>query len=189
MASSLSLTFRCKPTEADKGLAIGCYLTGAGFDRFVSNVIEAAHTEELDLTLFDYQYTLGKGKSSTRGRQTIARMQSPFLKLPKFILFPEDFFAKMGKMLGRSDINFPESPEFSKKYVLRGEDESATRAIFSPALRQALEPLQHLTVEGAADLLFVFRTEHRTEPEELSASIEEDKRILALFVEAQRSSA
>jgi len=63
------------------------------------------------------------------------------------------------------------------------------RAIFSPVLRQALEPLQHLTVEGAADLLFVFRTEHRTEPEELSASIEEDKRILALFVEAQRSRA
>jgi hypothetical protein len=189
VASSLSLTFRRKPTEADKALAIGCYLADVGYRRFVSNVVEAARTEELDLTLFDYQYTLGRGKSSTLGHQTITRMQSPFLKLPTFILFPETFFAKMGKMLGRSDINFPESPEFSKKYVLRGEDEAAIRAIFSPALRQALVPLQQLTVEGAADLLFVFRVERRTEPEELSASIEEGKRILALFVEAQRSSA
>jgi hypothetical protein len=187
-ATSLGLTFRRKATDTDNSLPVGCYVGNLGHGRVVSNVLEAAQTAELAFTVFDYQYTIGYGRSSQTSSQTISRMQSSLLKLPTFILFPETFFAKMGKMLGRSDINFPDSPEFSKKYILRGEDEAAIRAIFSPALRQALEPLQHLTIEGAADLLFIFRANRRTKPDALSGSIEEDKRILALFFEAQRSS-
>lgn len=187
VAQSLSLTFRRKPTDSDKALPVGSYLANEGHGRLVSNVLEAARSDELNFTLFDYQYTVGYGKSSSTYYQTVTRMQSGVFHLPAFILFPETFFAKMGKMFGRSDINFPESPEFSRKFVLRGDDETAIRALFTPALRQALEAHERLTVEGAGELLFIFRAGRRAKPEELPGRIEQDKKIAALFFEAQRS--
>ncbi len=92
-------------------------------------------------------------------------------------------------MFGQTDVNFPDSPGFSDQDILRGQDEPALRAIFSPALRNALTSLDHLTIEGADDVLFIFRTDRRVKPEDLVARIEEDKKILALFFKAQQQSA
>ena len=187
IAKSLGLTFRRKPTDADRALAVGSYLANEGHGHTVSNVLEAARSDELNFTIFDYQYTVGYGKSSSTYYQTVTRMQSALFQLPTFILYPETFFAKMGKAFGKSDINFPESPEFSGKFILRGDDEAAIRALFNPALRQALEPHSALTIEGAGDLLFIFRAARRSKPDELPGKIEQDKRIAAIFFEAQRS--
>lgn len=187
VAQSLGLSFRRKPTDADNALPAGSYLANEGHGRLVSNVLEAARSDELNFTLFDYQYTVGYGKSSSTYYQTVTRMQSAVFRLPAFILYPETFFAKMGKAFGRSDINFPESPEFSRRFILRGDDEAAIRALFTPALRQALESHQRLTIEGASDLLFIFRAGRRAKPDELPGKIEQDKKIAALFFEAQRS--
>jgi hypothetical protein len=189
IAKSFGLTFRRKPTDADKALPFGSYLANEGHGRIVSNVLEAARSDELNFTIFDYQYTIGYGKSSSTYQQTITRMQSSLFHLPSFILYPETFFAKMGKAFGRTDINFPESPEFSRKFILRGDDEAAIRALFTPTLRQALEPHERLTIEGAGDLLFIFRAARRAKPDELPGKIEQDKRIAALFFEAQRAAA
>ena len=185
IANRLGLTFRRKPTEADNLLPTGCHVAEIGHGRLVSNVLEAARTAELNLTLFDYQYTIGHGKSSNTVYQTITRMQSDLFRLPVFLLFPETFLAKMGKMFGRADINFSDSPEFSRRYILRGDDEAAIRALFTPALRQVLEKQDRLTIEGAGSLLFIFRKGRRLKPDQLPARIEQDKRIAALFFEAQ----
>ena len=185
IANRLGLTFRRKPTDADNLLPAGCHVAEIGHGRVVSNVLEAARTAELNLTLFDYQYTIGHGKSSNTVYQTITRMQSDLFRLPAFLLFPETLLAKMGKMFGRADINFPDSPEFSRKYILRGDDEAAIRALFTPALRQALERQDRLTIEGAGPLLFIFRKGRRLKPDQLPGRIEQDKRIAALFFEGQ----
>jgi hypothetical protein len=186
-ARSLGWTFRRQPTSADNDLPIGCYLAETGRDPAVSNVLEVARTDELNFVLFDYKYTVSYGKSEHSPQQTIARIKSPLLKLPSFLLFPETIFSKVAKVFGQTDVNFPDSPAFSDQYILRGLDETALRAIFSPALRKALEPLDHLTIEGADDVLFIFRVERRVKAEELVARIEEDKKILALFFEAQQA--
>jgi len=183
VARSLGFTYRSRPTPTDRELPVGCYLAKVGYQRTVSNVLEVVDTEELNFILFDFDYSAGKATFS----QTIARMRAPLLKLPSFILFPETIFSKMGVMLGLTDINFPDSSKFSDRYILRGQDEAALRAIFSPALRHALETLDHLTIEGADDVLFIFRERRLVEPEEISSLVEEDKRILALFFEAQQA--
>jgi hypothetical protein len=188
LAGSLGYTFRREPTAADKDLPIGCYLAETGRDPVVSNVLEVSRTEELHFVLFEYEYTVGYGRSRHTTHQTIARMRSPLLKLPWFLLFPETIFSKIAVVFGQPDVNFEDSPEFSDQYILRGGDEAALRSIFSPALRQALTPLEHLTIEGADDVLFIFRTDRRIKPEELVSRIEEDKKILALFFEAQQQS-
>lgn len=187
LARSLGYTFRSRAIAADSELVIGCYLGETGSKPTVSNVLEVARTPELKFILFDYAYTTDNGETSTTTHQTIARIQAPLLKLPSFLLFPETIFSRIKVLFGGADVNFPDSPGFSDTYILRGQDEAALRAIFSPALRQDLEPLRDLTIEGADDALFIFRAGRRTEPDELVARIEENKRILALFFEAQQA--
>jgi carbonic anhydrase len=187
LARSHGFTFRPTPTATDSELPIGCYLAETGRNPAVSNVLEVAQTDELHFVLFEYEYTVGYGKSQHTTHQTIGRLRAPLLKLPSFLLFPETLFSKIGVMFGRTDVNFPDSPDFSDQYILRGQDEPALRAVFSPALRQALTPLDHLTIEGADDVLFIFRTDRRVKPDDLLARIEEDKKILALFFEAQQA--
>jgi hypothetical protein len=188
VATRLGYTFRRKPTDADKALIVGCHIANSGHGHITSNVLEAAQSDELRMTLFDHVYTIGYGKSSQQYNQTVTRMQSPVLNLPAFVLFPESFFSKIGKLFGGTDINFPEAPQFSKKYILRGPDEAAIRSLFSPALIQFLEQQQRpLSIDAAGDTLFVHRTSKRAKPEEIEAYVAEGKQILAQFFEAQNS--
>ncbi|MFL6588692.1 MAG: hypothetical protein ACJ8M4_00820 [Chthoniobacterales bacterium] len=197
-ARSLGVPFRRSPTTSDEHLPIGCSLEQTGYDHIIANVLEAVRTEDLVLTLFDYKYTpdsnalvfaadlLASRISTTQTyEQTIARIQSPLLKLPSFNLVPETIFKTVGKMFGGSDIDFPEAPGFNDQYILRGGNEAALRAIFTPALRRFLQPLQHLTIEGADDVLFVYRWQRRSK--DVGPLVEENKRILALFLEGQLS--
>ena len=189
IATRLGFTFRRKPTDADKALIVGCHIANAGHSHITSNILEAAQTDELRMTLFDHVYTVGYGKSSQQYNQTVTRMQSPLLNLPAFVLFPETFFSKIGKLFGGADINFPDAPQFSKKFILRGPDEAAIRSLFTPALRQFLEqqPPPSLSLDGAGDTLFVHRTSRRAKPEQIESYVAEGKQILAKFFEAQNS--
>jgi hypothetical protein len=188
LALSNGFTFRHAPTAADSELPIGCYLAETGRNPAVLNVLEVSRTDELHFILFEYEYTVGYGKSQHTTHQTIGRLRSPLLKLPSFLLFPETIFSKIAVVFGQTDVNFEDSPDFSGRYILRGGDEAALRRIFSPALRQALTPLEHLTIEGADDVLFIFRTDRRVKPDDLLARIEQDKKILEVFFEAQQQS-
>lgn len=189
MAQSLGLIYRAVPTDADCKMPAGCSLMDVGRDPTIGNVLEVARTDELDFTLFDLSYTSGSGSSHAVISQTVARMRAPLLKLPAFRLFPQTIFVDIPLAFGGTDIEFFDSPNFSKKYVLRGEDEAALRRLFTPSLRQTLGTFDHLTIEGANDVLFVFRAAHKIRPADLAARLEDDKRILAGFVEAEQPNA
>ena len=188
IAARLGYTFRRKPTDADRALIGGCHIANTGHSHITSNVIDVAQTDELRMTTFDHVYTIGYGKSSQQYKQTISRMQSSVLNLPSFVLFPETFFSKIGKLFGGKDINFPEAPLFSKKYILRGPDEAAIRSLFTPTLLQSLGGLDRpITIDSTGDTLFVFRSGRRAKPEEIEAYVNEAKQVLAQLFEAQNS--
>src|SRR2546422_3151571 len=50
-------------------------------------------------------------------------------RLPTFMLTPEDLRAKLAVLFGGQDVDFDDSPEFSRRYRLRGTDEDAVRAL------------------------------------------------------------
>jgi hypothetical protein len=187
IARLLDCPFRAEATAADDALIKGCHLADAGFIQIISNVLEAVKTEELELTVFDYQFTVStSGTNSVTKYQTISRIQSPLLKLPSLILLPETFLAKLGKFGGLEDIQIPDAPAFNKRYVVRGDDETAVRAILTSEVRELLEPLQHVMIEAASNLLFVIRVPWVFQTVS-TAMIDEDKRILAVFLNAQLS--
>lgn len=86
-------------------------------------------------TLFfaDYSYTTGSGKNRKRHQQTVACMLGANT-LPRFTLTREDIFSKIAQAVGYGDIDLPHDPEFSKKFVLRGEKPELIRNIFDSAV-------------------------------------------------------
>jgi hypothetical protein len=114
--------------------------------------------------VFDYRYTVGHGKNSHTYNQSVVYFESPKLQLPLFTLSPENFMHKFISALGYQDIDFATHPEFSKKYLLRGQDEMAIRNTFTPQVMQFYEANQGLSTEGGGGQLFVYRTGYRLEP-------------------------
>lgn len=79
---------------------------------------------------FDYQYLISNGKSSTLVLLNIVQVK---LKnnLPDFTLENENVFHKIGQVFGYQDIDFKTNYNFSKKYLLRGKDESEIKGYFN----------------------------------------------------------
>jgi len=55
------------------------------------------------------------------------------------------------------DVDFTSHPEFSKSYLLQGEDEENIRAIFTAKLLDYFLTHEKITVEGKGNILIVYR--------------------------------
>lgn len=92
----------------------------------------------LQIDIFDYEYTV-MGMASRHGGATtntiyrsVILFQAENISLPHFILRPEGLSDKIGAVFGLQDIDFKSNPKFSKKYLLKGENEELIRKIFHP---------------------------------------------------------
>lgn len=116
--------------------------------------------------MFDYIYVIGSGKNRTTHFQTVTYLEPANLRAPYFSLRPEGFFTKIMTAFGYQDIDFGQRPEFSKKYLLRGEDEMAIRQAFNDQLLSFFETYQGTSVDGGNNQLFVFHANYRCQPQE-----------------------
>ena len=114
--------------------------------------------------VFDYRYTVGHGKNSHTYTQSVIYFETPKLQLPMFTLSPENFMHKFISALGYQDIDFGNRPEFSKRYLLRGQDEQSIRRAFTDNVMTFYEANQGLTTEGGGGQLFVYRLSYRVPP-------------------------
>jgi hypothetical protein len=116
--------------------------------------------------MFDYIYVTGSGKNRTTHFQTVTYLEPANLRAPYFSLRPEGFFTKIMTAFGYQDIDFGQRPEFSKKYLLRGQDEIAIRQTFGDQVLSFFETYQGTSVDAGNNQLFVFRAGHRCQPQE-----------------------
>ncbi len=130
-------------------------LFNSGHGRKVRNVLRR-QVEGLQVLLYDYSYTTGSGKHSHTYHQTVAMFWSQELKLPEFRLSPEGWLSKLTQMFGTQDIDFDDSPEFSKKFVLAGTIETAIRDFFDAERRTALTTFDGLCVETCSDCVVIW---------------------------------
>src|ERR1043165_8940769 len=117
--------------------------------------------------VFDYIYVVGSGKNRTPHYKTVTYVEPANLRVPYFSLRPEGFFTKVLSAFGFQDIDFGQRPEFSKKYLLRGQDEMAIRQTFNDQLLSFFETYQGTSVDAGNNQLFVFRTNYRCQPQEV----------------------
>ena len=121
--------------------------------------------------VFDYTFVTGSGKHRSVHNQSVTYLEPANLRVPYFSLRPEGFMTKIFQAFGYQDIDFGQRPEFSKQYLLRGQDEPAIRQAFNDRLLSFFESYPGTCVDGGANQLFVFRAGHRYQPQEIQSQL------------------
>lgn len=95
-------------------------------------------------------YTVSTGKSST----TYTRLRAPFVNRDglRFCLYRQGFFSELGKSLGLVEDIEVGFPEFDQGFIIKGNDPSKLRALFSnPKIRQLIQVQPAINLEVKDD--------------------------------------
>lgn len=176
LAASLGFSWAEEDDSLLSSDLAGLHLMRQGRRRRVRNVLRRSRAGA-ETVCFDYQYTTSSGKNSQTHRQSVVALHLPGRAFPSFELRPEHLLHKLGSAFGYRDIDFDSSPEFSRRYLLRGEDETAIRALFGPSVLHALEQQPGWAVEATGDWLIVYRPRKRARADDLPTFLEEGRAI------------
>ena len=179
-ASGMKFTFQPKADPRLVGRLEHFHLFSQGRRQKITNVLQG-RAGDIDVSVFDYRYVTGGGQNSRSWNQTVILFESDEMRLPNFTLRPENLFHKIGQVFGYQDIDFDSHPEFSKRYLLRGENESDARHTFSTDVLSFYESDQKLSTEAAGRQLIHYRAAKRIPPDEIAQFIKQGVRVLTLF--------
>lgn len=136
---------------------------------------------EVKVDIFDYSYTIRSGRTSRTVAQTVIHFRLTQDSLPAFSLRPEHIWHEVGGWFGYQDIDFDSHPKFSRNYLLRGEDETAVRHLFSEPILNFYEQIPELCTEGRGHTLLIYRSGVRVGPEGMGSFLNEARDVLACF--------
>jgi len=137
------------------------------------------------VSVFDYSYVVGYGRSQRTCAQTVAAFSKMGLQMPDFAMEPKGLMGKIGEVFTHKNINFEHCPEFSRNYQLRSSDQDRTRELFNPALLSFLESLdrkKNWSLEGSADRLIIYHAGKKSKPQELLFFLEEATALAGSFL-------
>jgi hypothetical protein len=135
--------------------------------------------------VFDYFYVTGSGKNRQTHAQSVVYLEPPYLSLPYFSIRPENFLLKIFTAFGYQDIDFGQRPEFSRQYILRGQDEQAIRRTFNDGLLSFYETYPGTCTDGGGNQLFVYRGGYRFQPAEIQSYVGLALNVANLFPRSQ----
>jgi len=127
-------------------------------------------------------------RDSIRVRQTAIVLDEDDLDLPQFALAPHRkgiVGAIFASLVGGLDINFDDSPEFSKTYLLHGWNEQAVRALFTPAIRDYFSSRKGFGVRGQGRRFVIFLPNRVCKEPEVPQFVKESLAALALFQDSE----
>jgi hypothetical protein len=153
------------------------HLFQQGHTRLLKNLMRGAGSDP-EVAVFDYRYTIGSGKNQQTKNQTVIWFRSSGLNLPAFTLSPENIMHKIGALLGYQDIDFEQNPGFSKRYLLRGQDETRIRMLFNNSLLRFFEQKHPVSAEGRDNHFIFYRSKKQVKPETLNSFVEEGRAVL-----------
>ncbi|NQV32947.1 MAG: hypothetical protein HQ515_09645 [Phycisphaeraceae bacterium] len=154
-------------------------ITSRGHSRKRTNSFEG-RTSGLDLSIFDYRYTVGGGKNQTAYKFTMVMTET---SCPVFQLYKEGLFQKIADKFSKKDIDFEGYPIFSDKYVLKGDDEQAVRTQFSPDVLLFFENNDWCGESNGNQIVF-WKHYRRIKPERMNEFLNEVKSCFKLFVKS-----
>lgn len=156
------------------------HLFSQGRNRVWSNLMRG-EAGGLSVSIFDYSFTTGSGKSRRVHRQTVICFHFDEPKLPTFSLRPESFWHKVGGLLGVKDIDFQSHPRFSSSYLLQGADEEEIRKVFTHSVLDFFESNRNLCVEAMGGRLFHYAPGVRVNPKDVRDFMARGFEILKQF--------
>lgn len=128
----------------------------------ISNILRSVDEfMELDISIFDYEYVVGRNRKRNTKRQTVFFFRSRALGLPEIYMKPENFLHRLANYLNLSqDIDFEEFPKFSKQYLLQGEDEDYIRHTMNDKVLEFFTTEKGWTLE-AVNFFLVFHKQDK----------------------------
>lgn len=148
--------------------------------RAIENIIHIKTNKEV-IDVADITVQIGAQTMTDIEQTTIARI-SGIGNLPRFFMHKTGLTDRIKESLGDEDINFENNPTFSKKYVLRSDnDEAAVRKFFTDELLEFFNSLDKaFFVSNGKDLAFYTKESllNESETEEL---IELSKKLIEIL--------
>jgi hypothetical protein len=173
-------TFEDKRPNGERRYADAFESFNAGHRRTWGYTISGTKNQAL-FTAFEYRWTTGGGKSSHTHSICGIVWEQDRDSIPKFALSPEGWFSRLGQVFGMQDIDFDESPEFSRMYRLKGPNEPLIRQLFTTEIRRFFEATPKQQVAGGGRFLFWFRNGVLPPPDELDEWIEQGDHVRRRF--------
>jgi hypothetical protein len=125
------------------------------------------------VAIFDYQFTIGSGKGQLTTMQTVVVLPSAKSSLPDLQMAPENPLTKLAEAFGFQDIDIASSPEFSRRYIVRGADQAAIRAALHPGATSYFAEHEGWSVEAQAGTVGIYRANSRPKPVDMRTFIED----------------
>jgi len=183
LADELGLTWSENGNSQQLSRHSGFNLFNRGRARKMKNLIEGV-TDEVQIGIFDYQFTTGHGKQKRTQKQTIASLTSPQLNCPEFKMRPERILDRVGGVLGFQDIDFDSHPAFSNSFVLKGPNEEAIRSFFQPAVLEFFETQSNISVEGRGNTMCFYRAGKIVRPDQIKNLLGDAYSVFGCLVDA-----
>jgi hypothetical protein len=180
LAETLNFTFSEKGDLATQDAMSKFHLFSEGHSRRISNVL-TGRFNDVSATVMNYRYSTGGGRSSHIWEQTVLALESDKLLLPRFDLRPENLIDKIGAVFGKKDINFENAPVFSKRYLLRGDDEESIRKLFNERIFDYYEQHPGVSTEGDGRMLIYYRSSKCVTPDKIQVFLQDGYDVFSLF--------
>ena len=99
-------------------------------------------------------------------------IESSRLNLTEFYLRPEGLIEKALNTIARVDIDFAARPDFSRKFLLYGKDETEIRQLFTTRRMDFFEKYSNLSVFGGGNHLCLYQSRILSQPSQLGQYLE-----------------
>lgn len=159
-------------------------LFGKGHSRKFENVMSGERAGFV-VSLFDYSFTTGGGKSQQTHTQTVANFSKDRVSLPYFELRPANILSRAWDAMAHKNIHFDAEPEFARRYVLQGALPDKVRELFTPSLISFLDRLdvhEKWHIEGVGSTLVIYRSDKTTPPEQMREFLDQTTQIATTFL-------
>ena len=174
---------RRSPANADVALLQSFEIGQSGIEetRKVWGLMETPPDSSAMIRMMNYSFVCLNGYRPKNYDQTLVLIGDRDLALPHFLLAKKQIFHWFEKLFKVPTLIVPEQGPFNKMYQLKGEDEIAVRALFTPQVCTALEEHAGLTIEGNDQQLLIFREGIVLDPVEWPAFRDEARGVAKLF--------
>ncbi len=180
IAAELGLEFR--PLGSDGLIAKLSSFTifSKGRDKKVLNMLEGRGGDRR-LAIFDYDYTTGHGKGTIRWHTTVLSIGLEGAAIPQFLLRKKIINDRIMSWFRVKDIEIQGYPAFTRRYVVRGEDEAAISALFTEPVMDFFDRNRGLSAEGGEHTLVLYRLGKRVKPEAIGDFLSTGLELVSLL--------
>jgi hypothetical protein len=156
LSQQLRMEYTNSPSPTELSAYTSLDLFNKGNRKSMHNLMRRSENN-LRTSYFEYQYSTGKEKNRTIHSLSVTAIYNPTVLFPQFAMKPENLFHRIADKFTGKDIDFETHPEFSKMFVLRGEDETQIRRLFSVPALQHLEQCKGLCIEAHTHQIIFYK--------------------------------